>query len=181
MKKILLYLSCVLVTLFLVGCTLDNTPTKKVENFLDNYKNLNSDVVTQLDQIVATDATMTTTQRDQYKEVLKRQYQDMMYTIKDEVVDGDKATVTVEVEVYDYYKVNTDADTYYQTSPDEFKDTTGAIAQDKYVDYRITKMNDTKEKVKYTMDFTLTKLDDIWTLDDISETNRQKIHGLYAY
>ena len=37
------------------------------------------------------------------------------------------------------------------------------------------------EKVKYTMDFTLKKIDKTWTLDEINEETRQKIHGLYAY
>ena len=33
MKKYLLYLSCIVAIIFLVGCSMDNTPTKKVENF----------------------------------------------------------------------------------------------------------------------------------------------------
>ena len=39
MKKILLCFSCIMAIVLLSGCTMDNTPTKKVENFLDNYKN----------------------------------------------------------------------------------------------------------------------------------------------
>ena len=36
MKKILIYLSCIMIVVLLSGCTMDNIPTKKVENFLDN-------------------------------------------------------------------------------------------------------------------------------------------------
>ena len=40
-------------------------------------------------------------------------------------------------------------------------------------------MKDTKDKVTYTITFTLTKKDDVWKLDDITDIDRQKIHGIY--
>ena len=38
MKKFLLSLCLVISIVLLSGCTMDNTPTKKVENYLNNYK-----------------------------------------------------------------------------------------------------------------------------------------------
>ena len=35
------------------------------------------------------------------------------------------------------------------------------------------------DRVKYTIDFSLTKIENEWKLDDLLETDRQKIHGLY--
>jgi len=165
----------------LAGCSMDNTPTKKVENFLDSYKNLDDGVLTQLTDMVKTDALMNDTQRTTYTDILKKQYQDMNYTIKDETIDGDNATVVAEIEVYDYYKVTTDATDYYNKTPDEFKDETGKIDESKFVDYRIGKMKDAKDKVKYTINFTLKKVDNSWVLNDIDDATRQKIHCLYAY
>ena len=40
-------------------------------------------------------------------------------------------------------------------------------------------MKEQKEKVTYTITFTLTKKDDTWELDDITDIDRQKIHGIY--
>ena len=40
-------------------------------------------------------------------------------------------------------------------------------------------MKEVKDKVKYTINFTLTKVDDKWKLDNISDIDRQKLHGLY--
>jgi outer membrane lipoprotein-sorting protein len=71
MKKFLLYFSCILAIIFLAGCTMANTPKRKVENYLDNYRNLKTDVLTQLDEIISGDTTMDATQRTNYKEVLK--------------------------------------------------------------------------------------------------------------
>ena len=47
----------------LSGCSMDNTPTKKVENFLDNYKNQDETVLTQLKDMVDTDSLMDETQK----------------------------------------------------------------------------------------------------------------------
>lgn len=181
MKKFFLYVSCFIAVIFLAGCSMDNTPTKKVENFLDSYKNLDQGVLTQLSDMVKTDTLMSDEQRTTYTDILKKQYQDMTYTIKDETIDGDNATVVAEIEVYDYYKVTTDATNYYNEKQDEFKDDTGKVSEAKFIDYRIGKMKEAKDKVKYTINFTLKKVDNSWVLNDIDDATRQKIHGLYAY
>ena len=212
MKKILLCFSCIIAIVLLSGCSMDNTPTKKVENFLDNYKNQDETVLTQLKEMVDSDTLMDETQKTTYSDIMKKQYKDLTYDIKDEVIDGDTATVTAEIEVYDYYKINQDAQTYYNNNPNEFKDDNNdnnnglagdivegakdavdavtdkaedaveAVTGDsKFVEYRLGKLKDAKDRVKYTIDFTLTKVDNVWTLNDIDDTTRQKIHGLYEH
>lgn len=212
MKKILLCFSCIIAIVLLSGCSMDNTPTKKVENFLDNYKNQDETVLTQLKEMVDSDTLMDETQKTTYSDIMKKQYKDLTYDIKDEVIDGDTATVTAEIEVYDYYKINQDAQTYYDNNPNEFKDDNNdnnnglagdivegakdavdtvtdkaedavdAVTGDsKFVEYRLGKLKDAKDRVKYTIDFTLTKVDNVWTLNDIDDTTRQKIHGLYEH
>lgn len=212
MKKILLCFSCIIAIVLLSGCSMDNTPTKKVENFLDNYKNQDETVLTQLKEMVDSDTLMDETQKTTYSDIMKKQYKDLTYDIKDEVIDGDNATVTAEIEVYDYYKINQDAQTYYDNNPNEFKDDNNdnnnglagdivegakdavdavtdkaedavdAVTGDsKFVEYRLGKLKDAKDRVKYTIDFTLTKVDNVWTLNDIDDTTRQKIHGLYEH
>ena len=191
---------------------MDNTPTKKVEKFLDSYKNQDETVLNQLKDMVDTDSLMDDTQKETYQDIIKKQYKDMSYEIKDETIDGDTATVTAEIEVYDYYKINKDAEDYYNKNPDEFKSVTGnGIVDDaknatediiegakdvtkdakdavtgtnsdsKFVEYRLGKLKDAKDRVKYTIDFKLTKVDNVWTLNDIDDTTRQKIHGLYEH
>ena len=180
MKNFFICFSCILFLVVLSACSMDNTPTKKVENFLGNYQKLDNSVLSQLKSMVDTDTLMTDEQRTTYTDIMKKQYQDMKYTIKDERIDGDTATVTTEVEVYDYYKTTSEAEEYYNANQKEFF-TDGALDNTNYVDYRIGKLKDTKDKVKYTIDFTLTKVDNNWVLNDIDDVTRQKIHGLYAH
>lgn len=224
MKKLILCISCIMTILFLSGCSMDNTPTKKVENFLDNYKNQDEVVLTQLDEMVTSDGLMNDDQRTTYTDIMKRQYEDLTYEIKDEVIDGDTATVTVEIEVYDYYKINEEANQYYTEHPDEFAnndqnadnntDVSPAVSAEegarnameegvedaidgaeniiegatdvipdnsKYIDYRLGRLNEANDRVTYTIDFTLTKVEEVWTLNEIDDVTRQKIHGLYSH
>ena len=85
MKKFIL---CILVLLFLLsGCTTtEYTPTKKVEEFMAKYQNLDSEVLSQLDKIVASDKSLTDNQKKDYMALMKRQYQNLSYKITDEKI-----------------------------------------------------------------------------------------------
>lgn len=210
MKRFIIYFSCIMSIILLAGCSMDNTPTKRVEKFLDNYTSNNETVLGQLKEMIDSDSLMTDDQKSVYSDIMKRQYKDMTYEIKDEVIDGNNATVTAEIEVYDYYKVNKESEEYYNNNPNEFKDNTtlvedvkdatkaaadaarnaaedvkdavtGTTSDSKYVEYRLGKLKDAKDRVKYTIDFTLTKDGNEWKLNDIDDATRQKIHGLYEH
>ena len=179
MKKILLLIS---VIFLLAGCdSVMNNPTKRVEVFLNKYQTMDSEVLTQLDDTLSNDVSFTDTQKKSYKDIMKKQYQNLTYTIKDEEVDGKNATVKVEIEVYDLNKAMNDADSYLLQNQNEFMTEDNLVDNEKFMNYKIEQMKSTNEKVKYTIDFTLTKKDDTWTLDNIDEVTRQKIHGIYNY
>lgn len=184
MKKIGAFL---LALFFVTGCSCGNTkltmdtPTKKVETFLSNYQTLNSDVLTQLDEVVNKEENFTEEQKKDYKELIKKHYKNLTYEIKDEVIDGDNATVTVEIEVTDYSKIMTDADSYLQSHKDEFNNAEGIYDVNLFTKYRLEKLKEAKDKVKYTLNLTLTKVNDEWVMDKISDTDESKIHGMYVY
>jgi hypothetical protein len=183
MKKVV---SCVLVLLSLTGCACNanitkDTPTKKVEQFFNNYQTLNDDVLTQLDEVINKETTFTDAQREIYRDIMKKHYQDLKYEIKDEIIDGDNATVTVEIEVKDYSKTMTESDEYLNAHPKEFNDTNGVYDVTLFNDYRLEKLKEVTDTVTYTLDLTLTKVDDEWRLDDISDVDESKIHGTYNY
>ena len=115
------------------------------------------------------------------KMLLKKHYKNLKYEIKEEMIDGDNATVTVEIEVTDYSKVMTDADAYLEQNPNEFNDESGVYDVSLFTRYRLDKLKDAKDTVKYTLDLTLTKIEDEWALDALSETDESKIHGMYIY
>ena len=163
MKKILLLVATIFL---LVGCeSVMNNPTKRVEVFLNKYQTMDEEVLSQLDDTLNNDGTLTDTQKKDYKDMMKKQYQNLTYTIKDEEVDGNNATVKVEIEVYDFNKAMNEADSYLLQNQDEFIDENNRIDNERFMDYKIEQMKHTNEKVKYTIEFSLTKTDNTWTLD----------------
>ena len=97
-----------------------------------------------------------TSQRDQYRELMKKHYQNLTYEIKDEKVDGDQATVTTEMEVTDYTNILEEADQALQETPDKFQDESQNLDDSKFMDYRLEKLKDASDTVKYTIDFKVT-------------------------
>jgi REP element-mobilizing transposase RayT len=184
MKKIFVFiLGIILVT----GCSCGNTklsmetPTKKVENFFSNYQTLNDDVLKQLNEVVNRETDFTDDQKEEYKELMKNHYKNLKYEIKDETINGDHATVTVEIEVTDYSKIMTDADNYLSENPNEFNNEQGTYDISLFTKYRLEKLKEAKDTVKYTLDLTLTKINNEWILDNISDVDESKIHGMYIY
>lgn len=171
MKKFIL---CILVLLFLLsGCTTtEYTPTKKVEEFMAKYQNLDSEVLSQLDKIVASDKSLTDNQKKDYMALMKRQYQNLSYKITDEKIEDDSANVIVEIEVYDYISSVNKSEDYYNNHKEEFEE------KEKYMDYKITEMQKVSDRKQYEIVFTLRKEDDRWVMDNISDTDREKLHGL---
>ncbi len=180
MKKILV----IFAFLFgLVGCTIGpaNTPSKAVEEYLDRYID-NSDVVMEeLDDYVADRNELDDEQKDTYKEILKKQYSDLKYEITDEKYDGDTATVTVKLTVYDLYKVQKDADKHLADNADEFKNDEGVYDASKFIKYKLDQMKDTTDTIDYTLEVNVTKVDNAWQVEQLSNEALQKIHGIYNY
>ena len=191
MKKILVCLSLFL--LLAVGCTNTmNTPTKKVEELLGKYQKMDSTVLAQLDSVISEDVNMSDEQKREYRSLMEKQYQNLSYKVKNEEIKGNNATVDVEIEVFDYATSIAETRKYYSEHKDEFKDeekdddTVGEKVEEaidkssKYIDYKIKQLKNVTDKKKYDITFNLSKDEDgIWKLDDISDIDRQKIHGLY--
>ena len=179
MKKIIVVLFSMV---FLVGCSnLMNTPTKKVEYLLSKYQKNDEEVIKQLDSSLISDSVLTMEQKDRYKKIMERQYKDLMYKVKNEAIDGKTAVVEVEVEVYDYAKAVSEIENKLVNNADLYKDSTGEISTTLYNDDKLKSLEDVKDRTKYTINFTLSKIDEEWVVDDLTETERMKIHGLYAY
>lgn len=177
MKKILTLL---LLLILVTGCTdgMMNTPTKRVEEFLGKYQTMDTEVMNQLNDVISRNESFSEDAKEEYKNLMKKQYQNLMYKIKDETEDGNDATVEVEIEVFDYGKAMNRADEYLKENNKEFLNN-GELDTKKFMDYKIKQMKETKEKVTYTLTFSLTKNDKKWVLDDVNEVMRQKIHGTY--
>ncbi len=152
-RKIIYYLSIMILLVSLVGCGMENAPKKKVEKLLSSYQHNSESIISELNDYLKTlasdDASF-----ESNKRIYLRQYQDLTYEIKDETIDGDNATVTAQIEVYDSNK--------------------GLI-------YRIDRLNKSKDRVTYTITINLTKVNNDWTIDNLTNEDLEKIHGTYAH
>ena len=79
MKNIKKLLLGITVLFLIVGCgNMMNTPTKKVEEFLSKYQTQDEKVLTQLDEVIESAGTMTKNQKEKYRDLMKKQYQNLL-------------------------------------------------------------------------------------------------------
>ena len=179
MKKIKVFFVTMLMLILTTACSLGSTPTSAVERLFASYNNNDEEIMVELDDYINT-SNLTDEQNDKYKEIYLKQFRDLKYEIKEEVIDGDTATVTTQITVYDYYKTENDANNYLTTNSDEFM-TDGVYDESKFTDYKLKELDKVNETVDYTIDFTLTKVDNEWVINELTNEQLEKIHGVYEY
>ncbi len=177
MKKIITLLSIIILT----GCgalDISNTPTKKVEEFLNKYQILDEEVLNELDEVIESKTKLNNENKEEYRELIKKQYKNMQYTIKEEKIDGDEAKVTAQIIVKDFTKIINEAENYKRENMSEFFESE-TYNDNLYKKYLLDKLKDAKDRVTYTLEFTLHKKNMKWTLDPITEEIEDKILGIY--
>jgi len=177
MKKVLFAVAALL----LVGCELSNTPTRQVEALMKKYQTLDNSVLTDLDVVIKHDEHLEGEQEEKYRDIMKKHYQNLIYEIKDEVINGDEAVVKVEITVTDFNKVLDEANRYLVNNPKEFNDENGNYDAKKYMDYRLEQLKQAKDKVKYTLEIPVNKIDDNWKVSKLDDDTLKKINGVYNY
>lgn len=192
--------SAFILLLVIVGCSNNmSTPTNKVEEFLGKYQSMDEDVLKQLDQVIKDDDSMNDDQKDKYKALMEKQYQNLSYKIENEDIQGDSATVDVEIEVLDYATTASKAQEYYNEHKEEIEEKYNDKKEDNdnslenagddvlqaveesvaYINYKLEELETANDTVTYNMTFYLIKEDGEWILQDISDLDRKKLHGLY--
>ena len=160
MKKIILIISIILIT----GCSLNNTPNSKIEELLGKYQSLDNSIIISTSTL-ANDNNLTESQDREYRNLVRKQYQNMSYEIKDTEEDGNKAKVKTEVEVINYKKT--------------INNMTGERGEE-YHKRLIKKLNNTTERVTYTIEFNLTKDNNgKWNINPLTNEIENKLLGIY--
>ena len=163
MKNILII--TLLISVFLLGCEkMMETPTSKVENFLGRYQRLDKDVLKELNNIIEDEQDMTEEEKLEYKKLLEKQYQNLSYKIKKEIIAKDTATVDVEIEVLDYKNA------INKSQKECEKD---------LIQCKLKEMKNINNKTKYDLTFTLNQEEGKWVIENLNETAVKKLHGLY--
>lgn len=181
MKKSLKIFSIIMGVFLLSACgCMKNTAKGAVEDYLNQYKNLSSNVTSDLEDVVSKED-LTEEQKDVYRDVLKKQYKDLRYKIESEEYD-DTALITTKITVYDYFKAQKEADEYLENNKEEFVGEDNTYSKDLFMDYKLNNMKKTTDTVEYTIIFKATKNDSgNYEVVDLSQSDLEKIHGIYNY
>ena len=148
---------------------INNTPTRKVEELLNRYQTLHADVLKDLDKAVAEEELFNNEQRESYKNIMKKHYQNLTYEIKQEEINADHATVKAEITVTDYTKALQDASTYLRDHPEEFADESGEYDASLFTNYRLEQIKNVKDKVTYK-EIDTSKLGEQFVEYEVSDT-----------
>lgn len=178
MKKIT---SIIIGLIFLCGCTSTNTAANVVEDYLSSYQNLEYQVLVDMEEVVNAEDSMNDEQKEIYRQILKKQYEDFTYEIISESYNEDDAVVEVVISVYDYYEASTKASEYLKNNSDEFYNEDNEYDSSLYMDYKLRIYQITTTKLEYTIYLNLVNEDGVWKLLTVSNDTLEKIHGIYNY
>ena len=168
MKKFIILL---LVPFLFVGCTMmKSTPTNTVKAFFTKYQNLENDIEKSLDYMIKKESKMSKKQKEEYKNLLKKQYQNLSYKITNEELENDKAEVDVDIEVLNY--LNAKARAKQKTLETKNKD---------FINQQLKEMQEVNDKIIYHMKLYLEKEDGIWNIKNLTDDDLEKIHGIFGY
>lgn len=177
-KKILVVLCAILL---FTGCSCsmnDNKPEEAVETFYERYRAKDDNIITQLKETIQNED-LTDENKKAYQDLMEKQYDQFAYVIKDVNVKDDTATVTTEVTVLNYRSAVLKAEEELKKNPEKFNDDDGNFSDEKYMDYKIDKMQEVNDTTTHTIDLSLTKEAGMWKVEQLSSDDISKLHGLY--
>ncbi len=155
------------------------TPSERVENLMNRYIKNDKEIELELDTYLA-EQNLSEEQKLRYKKIILNEYATIDYKIKSENIEDDKATVEVDIRVKDLYKASKNAGTYLVDHVDEFYEN-DIYNEQKFIDYKLTTMEENESKKDYTIYIELTKKDGNWTIEQLDNETLEKIHGIYDY
>lgn len=175
MKKVIV----IVIVLLISGCSSNIMAKDVVKDYLDGYINLSKDVKRSLDKTIEENKEFNDINKDMYKKILLKQYKDLKYVILNEEYDGDKALITVNINVYDLNKAEENAEDYLSTNLKEFYDERNKFDNQKYIDFKLNLMYEASERIDYTVVFFLNRVNKKWVLEQPTDEDLEKIHGIY--
>ena len=165
---------------FLTGCMGNKTAQEAVSDYLEMYVTLDSKVIDQLNEFVDNED-LTEEQKVVYKDILRKQYSTMTYTILDETYDGETAYVKTKIQVRDLYKVQKESLNYFNNHKNEFNDENGVYDKSLFLDYKLGEMKNADEMNSYEIEFKVVKDGSNYEVTQLSNEDLEKIHGIYNY
>lgn len=175
MKKIFI----IIIAFLLCSCNNNTSARNEVYNYLDDFKNLNSNVKEEVEYIINSNVDYTLEQKKLYKDILYREYKSLKYDVISEEYDGDKALIKVNINVIDLNKAEEESLDYLSENLKEFYNEENIFDNEKYLSYKLNLMKKTTKSVDYEIIFYLEFRNGKWHLEQPTDSDLEKIHGIY--
>ena len=179
MNKSITLLLVIVISVFIFGCSFNLSPRERVEELLNKYIKNDREIMKELN-IYIKKQELNEYQKELYKEVILDEYSNLKYEIKRESIKKDKAEVKVRLKVKDLYKIENESIKYLYDHPKEFL-TEGKFNQNKFLNYKLNQMKERNDLINYIVKFKLTRKNDVWFINKLSDETIKKIHGMYEY
>lgn len=178
MKKLLVILCAILL---FTGCSCsmnDDSPEEAVNTFFEKYRAKDEDVMSQLIDTIANED-LEDKMKSDYQELMEKQYDQFAYVVKDVSESDNEATATVELTVLNYKKAITATEDALKNEPSKFNDEAGNFSKEKYMNYKMVEMAKVTDTITHTIELHLTKENGMWKVNQLSDEDIMKLHGLY--
>lgn len=174
MKKILFLVFILLLLLF--GCNkAKKAPETVVMNYFNSYQKLDKKAKKNIDYLVNNEKSLDSNQKEKYKSILENHYKNLKYKIKNKKIVKNNSIIISEIEVTNNLKVLK----LSEYKKNNFKDKNGYLLIKSFNDYKIDKLKKEKSTIKYNVIFYLHIKNNKWIIDNIKQSDQQKILGIY--
>ena len=181
MKKVLGIVIAILAIFTLVGCSCslnDKKPEAAVDTFFEKYRKKDDNVMSQLKETIE-NLSLDDDYKIKYQDLMEKQYNQMAYVIKDIEENEDTASANVEITVLDYKTAIQESEKYLENNPEKFKDELGNYSEEIFTKYKIDQMKLVDSTTSYNINLGLTKENGMWTVNQLSDEDILKIHGMF--
>lgn len=148
-----------------------NSPIEVTKKYLDSYNKLDRNVISNIKYDFKDE--LNENQKNNYTKAIRRQYEKLGYSVIREEIDESKASIKVEVNVYDYNTCWNNASDFINLYSYRF------TSDEKKTDYKISQMSKCKEKITHNIIFSFNKKDKKWIMDELKSDDIRKINGTY--
>ena len=163
----------------LCGCIKEESAVDKVKKYLNSYQNLSSNVIKDIDKVINENKEFNDAHKILYKDILLDQYRSLKYSVLSEEYDDDKALIKVNITVRDLNKAEDNSLDYLSKNLKDFYNEDNTFNREKYITKKLELMKEVNETKDYEINFYLYKKNNKWILEQPSDDDLEKIHGIY--
>lgn len=186
-KKGIIYLSLLLLFIIIVilgivfifkHTSRNYTPEELTNQFFIKYQKEKEEVVSKIQWEF--DDELSDTQLQRYKQLMKKQYRNLKYSIINSDNGDNDCNVEVHLTVIDLKSAYDKANSYVESHRENFEDEKGDLDINKIIDYKLEQLESAKEIIDYSLKINFYKdSSDHWLMSQLSLSDLQKIDGVF--